>query len=105
MITVESIMAMVCKELGLEHHEVISRCRHERVVMARRVISILSRRLTTASYPDIAEVVRHVRRKHATIQTCEERGLELPSVVAMCGTLETRLREADKRRAEMESAA
>lgn len=70
-IRVEWIEREVCEALSVTQDEVRGRGRRDQVVLARGLISLLSRRLTDLSYPDIARAAG--RRNHSSIITAEDR--------------------------------
>ncbi len=57
MLSVADIFAATCQELGVKEHDVGSRARHPHLVWARRIVTILSRENSVASYPMIAEAM------------------------------------------------
>jgi chromosomal replication initiator protein len=69
----EPIAERVCERLGVELSEALGRGRHGRVVLARGLICVLARELTTLSYPELAR--RLGRRNHSTVITARQRTL------------------------------
>lgn len=65
------IIDVVCQRLGIERTDLLSTTRHRRVVLARGVVSHLSRELTTLSYPEIGRALG--RRNHSTVLTAGRR--------------------------------
>lgn len=70
-VTLETILSEVSRELRVEREEVMGRGRHKRVVMTRALVTLLSRRMTTASFPEIARVLG--RPNHSTVITALRR--------------------------------
>jgi chromosomal replication initiator protein len=64
-IGVESIMAVICRELEVELSDFLGSGRHRRVVLARAMAVYAARELTTRSYPEIAVAMR--RPNHSTV--------------------------------------
>lgn len=67
----EEIADAVCESLGVSKAEVLGNGRHKRVVLARSMIALLARRLTTRSFPEIARDLR--RPSHSSIVTACKR--------------------------------
>jgi chromosomal replication initiator protein len=89
-VKVQAICSHVCAELGVALEEVYGRGRHARVVLARSMCAVLSRELTTMSFPEIARgmgrpghssVVTACKRMGAQIKADAppERGADLPA--------------------------
>lgn len=53
----ELIVSLVCARCMIMPVELLSKCRHKRVVLARRLIVALGRGLTRASFPELAQVM------------------------------------------------
>ncbi len=70
-IRVDHIIATVCQALGIIGTDFAGRGRHPRVVLARAVVVVLARRLTTASFPEIARAMG--RPNHSTVITAYQR--------------------------------
>ncbi len=70
-ISVSQVAKTVCAELNVELSEVLGRGRHRLVVLARSMVALLSRELTTMSYPEIARALN--RKNHSTIVTACQR--------------------------------
>ncbi len=70
-IPLEIIARTVCRELGVEMGDLMSKGRHKRVVLARSMVAQTARSLTTRSYPEIARVM--ARRNHSTVITAHQR--------------------------------
>ncbi len=70
-IQVDRINADVCRTLGVTVQEMMGIGRHPKVVLARSVISYLSRKLTTLSFPEIARQMG--RPNHSTVITAQKR--------------------------------
>jgi len=70
-IRVDHIIATVCQALGIVGTDFAGRGRHPRVVLARAVVVVLARRLTTASFPEIARAMG--RPNHSTVITAYQR--------------------------------
>ncbi len=70
-IRLERIMDVVCTELEVEQTDLFGRGRHKKVVLARALITLLARRLTTRSYPEIARGIG--RPNHSTVITAHQR--------------------------------
>lgn len=67
----ESIISVVCQQLGVDPADFAGRGRHHRVVLARSLVAVLARRLTTLSFPEIARAMG--RPNHSTIITAYQR--------------------------------
>ncbi|MBX3358144.1 MAG: hypothetical protein KF745_06930 [Phycisphaeraceae bacterium] len=70
-VRVAHIILAACEMLGVEKEDFTGRGRHKRVVLARSIVSHLARRLTTASFPEIAREMG--RPNHSTIVTAVQR--------------------------------
>ncbi|MFG0283732.1 MAG: DnaA ATPase domain-containing protein [Phycisphaerales bacterium JB039] len=70
-IRLERILDVVCAELEVEQTDLFGRGRHKKVVLARALITLLARRLTTRSYPEIARGIG--RPNHSTVITAHQR--------------------------------
>lgn len=70
-IPVETIADAVCRALRVAASEFVGSGRHKRVVLARSITALLARRLTTASFPEIARATG--RPNHSTIVTAHQR--------------------------------
>lgn len=70
-ITVEHVVAEVCRSLCVDLADFMGKGRHKRVVLARSLVSTLSRRLTTMSFPEIARAMG--RTNHSTVITAQKR--------------------------------
>ena len=70
-IRVESVIDGVCTHMNVGRAEFAGRGRHRRVVLARALVAMISRELTTASYPEIAAAMG--RPNHSSIITAVRR--------------------------------
>jgi len=70
-ITAEIIVGEICRELAVDIADFMGKGRHKRVVLARSLVSSISRRLTTMSFPEIARSMG--RTNHSTIITAQKR--------------------------------
>lgn len=70
-VQVREIAAEVCRTLRVDMPELLGRGRHARVVLARSVTALLSRRMTTMSFPEIARAM--ARPNHSTVITACKR--------------------------------
>ncbi|MFI4915216.1 MAG: DnaA ATPase domain-containing protein [Phycisphaerales bacterium JB060] len=70
-VRVDAVIEGVCRFLGVGSAEFSGRGRHRRVVLARALVAIISRQLTTASYPEIASAMG--RPNHSSIITAVRR--------------------------------
>lgn len=70
-LTAEEIVAEVCRELSVDLADFMGKGRHKRVVLARSLVSSISRKLTTMSFPEIARSMG--RSNHSTIITAQKR--------------------------------
>jgi len=70
-VRIDSIMQHVCAELRVDMGDMLGRSRHKRVVLARSMVALLAKRLTTMSYPEIARGMG--RPNHSTIVTACKR--------------------------------
>lgn len=76
-IPVSLIADVVCEQMGIELSDLFGDGRHRLVVLARSVCAVLSRSLTSQSFPEIARAMN--RRNHSTIITAHQRGSKLVS--------------------------
>ena len=67
----DSIVDEVCRALSVELDELLGRGRHKRVVLAREMVTLLARRMTTSSFPEIARALG--RPSHSTVVTAHNR--------------------------------
>jgi chromosomal replication initiator protein len=70
-VRLETIISETCTALRVRHEDLVGRGRHPRVVLARSMIAVLARRLTTLSFPEIARGMG--RPNHSTIVTACQR--------------------------------
>ncbi|MFT3686573.1 MAG: DnaA/Hda family protein [Phycisphaerales bacterium] len=70
-VRLEEVVALVCQRLSVTMGEVAGRGRHPRVVLARAAATLLARRHTRASYPEIARALG--RPNHSTVITAHQR--------------------------------
>jgi chromosomal replication initiator protein len=70
-VTVHTLMAATCGILGLEQSDLGGSGRARRVVLARGLIAVLAREMTTASYPEIAMAMG--RRTHSSVHASVKR--------------------------------
>lgn len=70
-VRVTSVIEVVCARLGIDRAELVSTRRHQRVVLARALVSHLGRDMTTQSYPEIAAAIG--RTYHSTVHTAATR--------------------------------
>lgn len=68
---VETVIESVCQYLGVGSADFGGRGRHRKVVLARALVALISRQLTTASYPEIAHAMN--RPNHSSIITAVRR--------------------------------
>ncbi|MEM1072384.1 MAG: DnaA/Hda family protein [Planctomycetota bacterium] len=71
LVSYEDIEPVVCDALCIEPMELGKSGRHRRVVLARAMITVLCKRLTSMSYPDIARAIG--KRNHSTVITAHQR--------------------------------
>jgi hypothetical protein len=67
-----SITREACEMLGITHDELTGKTRHERVTLARRLIVVVAKTYTTASYPSITRVDRPACKLHTTSLTAHK---------------------------------
>ncbi len=67
----DQIRDIVCTQLDVETAELGKSGRHQRVVLARAMITLLCRELTTMSYPEIARALG--KKNHSTVITAHRR--------------------------------
>ena len=70
-VPVPRIASVVCRCLGVEFAELSGRGRHKTVVLARELTVVISRRLTTYSFPEIGRALG--RPNHSTVLTAHKR--------------------------------
>ena len=68
---VETVIESVCQYLNVGASDFGGRGRHRKVVLARALVALISRQLTTASYPEIAQAMN--RPNHSSIITAVRR--------------------------------
>jgi len=68
---IDTIVDVVCRQLSVTRAQVLSKSRQRHVVLARALITHLARRMTTMSYPEIAQAVG--RTNHSTVITAAQR--------------------------------
>ncbi len=72
----DEITEAVCDSLGVSKTEVLGNGRHKRVVLARSMVALLARRMTTRSFPEIAKDLR--RPSHSSVVTaCKRLGAQI----------------------------
>ncbi|MEM9662622.1 MAG: DnaA/Hda family protein [Planctomycetota bacterium] len=67
----DHVRDVVCRQLDVETAELGRSGRHRRVVLARAMITLLCRELTTMSYPEIARALG--KKNHSTVITAHRR--------------------------------
>ena len=67
----EEVLDASCAEMGVTRDEVLSSSRHKRVVLARGLVGLVARAMTSHSYPEIAKVIG--RKNHSTVITACKR--------------------------------
>ncbi len=90
-VRIEAIIAHTSAAMGIETNELSGKTRHPRVVLARAIITHLSRQMTTLSYPEIARAIG--RPNHSTVITAFQRfakQLEIDEPVDAPGAPEAR---------------
>jgi chromosomal replication initiator protein len=70
-VRLEQVVALACQKMNVTLTEVAGRGRHPRVVLARAVATLLARKHTRSSYPEIARGVG--RPNHSTVITAHQR--------------------------------
>ncbi|MFI4881888.1 MAG: DnaA ATPase domain-containing protein [Phycisphaerales bacterium JB064] len=70
-VRVQTVIECVCQYLGVGSVDFAGRGRHRKVVLARALVALISRKLTTASYPEIAHAMN--RPNHSSIITAVRR--------------------------------
>lgn len=70
-VRIETIITQTCRFLSVDPVDLGARTRHKRVVLARALITHLSRQFTTMSYPEIARAIG--RPNHSTVITAYQR--------------------------------
>jgi chromosomal replication initiator protein len=68
--TLDQIVAVVCKRFGLRREQILSTDRHKSVALARHLVVYFARRMTDMSYPEIGIALG---RDHGTIMKAEEK--------------------------------
>ncbi|HYD02471.1 MAG TPA: DnaA/Hda family protein, partial [Phycisphaerales bacterium] len=84
-VRLEQVVALACQKMNVTLTEVAGRGRHPRVVLARALATLLARKHTRASYPEIARALG--RPNHSTVITAHQRldSLLAESAAADCG--------------------
>lgn len=75
-IPMDRIIAAACAMLCIDAADLGSKTRHARVVKARELITVVARRRTTLSFPEITRALG--RPNHSTIHTAYTRFIQLP---------------------------
>lgn len=70
-VTLGSLIEHTCAALDVQREDLGGKGRHRRVVLARAVVVVLARRLTTHSFPEIARALG--RPNHSTVVTAFQR--------------------------------
>ena len=70
-VRIDQILDEVCGSLEIEPADVMGRGRHRKVVLARAMTTLLARRMTTCSFPEIARGLG--RPNHSTVVTAHQR--------------------------------
>lgn len=70
-VSIGVVVDRVCETLEVTRDDLAGRGRHPRVVLARAAVTLLARRLTRNSYPEIAGAIG--RRNHSTVITAHRR--------------------------------
>ncbi len=66
-IRLDEVLDASCTEVGVTREEVMSPSRHQRVVLARGMVGLVARAMTSHSYPEIARGIG--RKNHSTVIT------------------------------------
>lgn len=84
-VRLEHVVSLVCEKVNVTLTEVAGRGRHPRVVLARALATLLARKHTRASYPEIARAMG--RPNHSTVITAHQRldALIAQNATADCG--------------------
>ncbi len=99
--TVGSLAEAACEVLSISMADLKGRGRASRVVLARGLVSVLARDLTTASYPEIAEALG--RRTHSSVHAAVHRlrpqiasnaAIEFAGALTPVSVLRDRIRDA-----------
>lgn len=70
MMNVADILAATCAELGVKEHDIGSKARHRNLIWGRRIVTIIARQSSIASYPMIAESMG--LPAHSTVMTAHK---------------------------------
>ncbi|USN98996.1 MAG: AAA family ATPase [Phycisphaeraceae bacterium] len=70
-VPIDHIVQTVCSTLEVTRQDLAGKGRHKHVVLARAMISLLAKRLTKRSYPEIAAAIG--RSNHSTVITAHRR--------------------------------
>lgn len=70
-VRLDEVVEAACGETGVTRDEVFSSSRHQRVVLARGLVGLVARAVTSHSYPEIARAIG--RRNHSTVITACKR--------------------------------
>lgn len=70
------IVQSVCSVLRVDPFDLNGKCRHKGVVLAREIITVLAREMTTFSFPQIAAWLG--RPNHSTVITARQRHFKKP---------------------------
>lgn len=62
-----------CEMLGVTFEELTGKVRHCRVTLARRLVVVVAKTYTTASYPDITRIIRPTCTMHTTCLTAHQK--------------------------------
>lgn len=101
----DNVRDSVCQMLEVEHKDLGASGRHKRVVMARALITMLCKKTTTLSYPEIARKMG--KTNHSTVITAHQRiakqlddtvslGLSVDgmTIAQLADTVERRIRQS-----------
>ncbi|MEM1422531.1 MAG: helix-turn-helix domain-containing protein, partial [Planctomycetota bacterium] len=70
-VRLDEVLEASCAEMGVTREEVLSSSRHQRVVLARGMVGLVARAVTSCSYPEIARCIG--RKNHSTVITACKR--------------------------------
>ena len=70
-VRLDEVLEASCAEVGVTREEVLSSSRHQRVVLARGMVGLVARAVTSCSFPEIARCIG--RKNHSTVITACKR--------------------------------
>jgi hypothetical protein len=86
------IISAVSGHTGIEPAVVCEGRRHPKIMQFRQLVAICAKRLTLASFEEIAEAVTGTKKQQSTYSIAFRRGMADPAIVAQADAIEQKLR-------------